>query len=94
MALSTRDPAPYLQGVPAEEVMTMTANAEKEQTCTCGCGAALEPTDFGPVCTCGCEEETKPKTVAQEIFNLQARQAQIERRLHELIEAGLRQPAA
>lgn len=72
----------------------MTATAEKEQTCTCGCGATLEPSDFGPVCTCGCEEEQKPKTLAQEINNLQARQAEIDHRLHELIEAGLRQPAS
>ena len=74
--------------------MDMTADVDKEQTCTCGCGAALEPGDLGPVCTCGCEEEQKPKTIAQEIHNLQVRQADIDRRLHELIEAGLRQPAA
>jgi hypothetical protein len=86
--------ASYVQGVPAEEVMNMTANGEKEQTCTCGCGATLEPSEFGPVCTCGCEDEQKPKTIAQEIHNLQVRQAEIDRRLHELIEAGLRQPAA
>jgi hypothetical protein len=73
--------------------MTMTADVEKEQTCTCGCGATLEPSDFGPVCTCGCEEETKPRTIAQEIHDLQARQVEIDHRLHELIEAGMRQPA-
>ena len=72
----------------------MTANVEKEQTCTCGCGAILEASDFGPVCTCGCDEEQKPKTIAQEIHDLQVRQAEIDRRLHELIEAGLRQPVA
>ena len=72
----------------------MTVDGEKEQTCTCGCGATLEASEFGPVCTCGCEDEQKPKTIAQEIHNLQVRQAEIEHRLHELIEAGLRQPAA
>ncbi len=72
----------------------MTADVKEEQTCTCGCGATLETGDLGPVCTCGCEEEQKPRTVAQEIHNLQVRQADIDRRLHELIEAGLRQPAA
>jgi hypothetical protein len=74
--------------------MNMTANGEKEQTCTCGCGAPLESSDFGPVCTCGCPEEEKPQTVAQQIHDLQVQQADIDRRLHELIEAGLRQPAA
>lgn len=72
----------------------MTANGEKEQTCTCGCGATLEASEFGPVCACGCEDELKPKTIAQQIHNLQVQQAEIDRRLHELIEAGLRQPAA
>ena len=72
----------------------MTASGETKQPCTCGCGATLEASEFGPVCTCGCEDEQKPKTIAQEIHNLQVRQAEIDHRLHELIEAGLREPAA
>jgi hypothetical protein len=46
------------------------------------------------VCACGCEDEKKAHTVAQEIHDLQIHQAEIDRRLHELIVAGLRQPAA
>ena len=71
----------------------MTAKVEEEQTCTCGCGATLETSDYGPICACGCDEEQKPKTIAQEIHDLQIRQAEIDQRLHELIEVGLRQPA-
>lgn len=72
----------------------MTADAANAPPCECGCGATLEASEYGPVCACGCEDEKKAHTVAQEIHDLQIHQAEIDRRLHELIEAGLRQPAA
>lgn len=54
--------------------------------CGCGCGEMTTVTNAGEPCSCGCAccEEAQAKTPEQEVAELQALRASIDRRLSEL----------